>query len=144
MARRPSRIGVIGSGMMASSRNGPAKTGDVVAPAPHQEGRLSVEPRKALRRPPTRVLVLRQGSSALSLLAGRKGCLRVARTSAHSRAAEPRRTDVTDPEEIKRSVKVCMFDQYGTVVDMQTGLWEVAVDFLKAKGWKGNPYAFVT
>jgi 2-haloacid dehalogenase len=37
-----------------------------------------------------------------------------------------------------------MFDQYGTVVDMQSGLWEVAVDFLKAKGWKGNPYAFVT
>jgi 2-haloacid dehalogenase len=27
---------------------------------------------------------------------------------------------------------------------MQSGLWEVAVDFLKAKGWKGNPYAFVT
>jgi 2-haloacid dehalogenase len=51
---------------------------------------------------------------------------------------------VTDPEEIKRSVIICMFDQYGTVVDMQTGLWEVAVDFLKAKGWKGNPYSFVT
>jgi 2-haloacid dehalogenase len=47
-------------------------------------------------------------------------------------------------DELKRSVKVCMFDQYGTVVDMQTGLWEVAVDFLKAKGWKGNPYDFVT
>ena len=44
----------------------------------------------------------------------------------------------------QHSIKVCMFDQYGTVVDMQTGLWEVAVDFLKAKGWKGNPYAFVT
>jgi hypothetical protein len=27
-----------------------------------------------------------------------------------------------------------MFDQCGTVVDMQTGLWEVAVDFLKAQG----------
>jgi 2-haloacid dehalogenase len=27
---------------------------------------------------------------------------------------------------------------------MQTGLCEVAVDFLKAKGWKGNPYEFVT
>ncbi len=47
-------------------------------------------------------------------------------------------------EDLKRRIKVCMFDQYGTVVDMQTGLWEVAVDFLKAKGWKGNPYAFVT
>jgi 2-haloacid dehalogenase len=51
---------------------------------------------------------------------------------------------MTDTEELKRSIKVCMFDQYGTVVDMQTGLWEVAVDFLKAKGWKGNPYEFVT
>jgi 2-haloacid dehalogenase len=47
-------------------------------------------------------------------------------------------------QDLKRSIKVCMFDQYGTVVDMQTGLWEVAVDFLKAKGWKGNAYEFVT
>jgi 2-haloacid dehalogenase len=47
-------------------------------------------------------------------------------------------------EELKRCVKGCMFDQYGTVVDMQTGLWEVAVDFLKAKGWMGNAYEFVT
>ncbi len=47
-------------------------------------------------------------------------------------------------DDLRRNVTVCMFDQYGTVVDMQTGLWEVAVDFLKAKGWKGNPYAFVT
>jgi 2-haloacid dehalogenase len=37
-----------------------------------------------------------------------------------------------------------MFDQYGTVVDMQTGLTEVATPFLKGKGWEGNPYAFVT
>ena len=51
---------------------------------------------------------------------------------------------MADAEELRRHVKVCMFDQYGTVVDMQTGLWEVAVDFLKAKGWKGNAYAFVT
>jgi 2-haloacid dehalogenase len=42
------------------------------------------------------------------------------------------------------SVTVCLFDQYGTAVDMQTGLWEVAVDFLKGKGWKGSPYSFVT
>src|SRR5215470_19769206 len=51
---------------------------------------------------------------------------------------------VADAETLKRSIKVCMFDQYGTVVDMQTGLWEVAVDFLKSKRWKGNPYEFVT
>ena len=51
---------------------------------------------------------------------------------------------MADAETLKRSIKVCMFDQYGTVVDMQTGLWEVAVDFLKAKGWKGNANEFVT
>src|SRR3954471_24952637 len=41
-------------------------------------------------------------------------------------------------------VKVCMFDQYGTVVDMQTGLVEAATPFLRAKGWQGNPNSFVT
>ena len=47
-------------------------------------------------------------------------------------------------DEIKRSIKVCMFDQYGTVVDMQGGLVAIATPFLKAKGWKGDPNAFVT
>jgi 2-haloacid dehalogenase len=37
-----------------------------------------------------------------------------------------------------------MFDQYGTVVDMQGGLVEVAAPFLKGKGWKGDPNSFVT
>src|SRR6202161_3792798 len=37
-----------------------------------------------------------------------------------------------------------MFDQYGTVVDMQSGLTDIATPFLKAKGWKGDPHAFVT
>lgn len=37
-----------------------------------------------------------------------------------------------------------MFDQYGTVVDMQGGLVEIATPFLKKKGWTGNPNAFVT
>ncbi len=37
-----------------------------------------------------------------------------------------------------------MFDQYGTVVDMQKGLTEVATPFLKSKGWSGRPDAFVT
>jgi 2-haloacid dehalogenase len=46
--------------------------------------------------------------------------------------------------ELQGKIKVCMFDQYGTVVDMQTGLTEVATPFLKSKGWDGNPYAFVT
>ncbi|HEY6439342.1 MAG TPA: HAD family hydrolase, partial [Acetobacteraceae bacterium] len=47
-------------------------------------------------------------------------------------------------DELKSTVKVCMFDQYGTVVDMQTGLVEVATPFLRAKGWQGNPNSFVT
>ena len=45
---------------------------------------------------------------------------------------------------LRDSVTVCMFDQYGTVVDMQGGLVAVAAPFLAAKGWKGNPNAFVT
>jgi 2-haloacid dehalogenase len=47
-------------------------------------------------------------------------------------------------EDLKRSVSVCMFDQYGTVVDMQGGLRDAAAEFLKAKGWKGDADAFVT
>lgn len=46
--------------------------------------------------------------------------------------------------ELRRSVSVCMFDQYGTIVDMQSGLREVAEPFLKQKGWAGDPDAFVT
>ena len=42
------------------------------------------------------------------------------------------------------AVKICMFDQYGTLVDMQGGLIEVAKPYLAAKGWTGNPNAFVT
>ncbi len=44
---------------------------------------------------------------------------------------------------LKNSIKVCMFDQYGTIVDMQTGLTEIAKPFLESKGWKGNPNSFV-
>jgi 2-haloacid dehalogenase len=47
-------------------------------------------------------------------------------------------------ESLKASVKICMFDQYGTVVDMQSGLIEVAAPFLKSKGWTGNANSFVT
>jgi 2-haloacid dehalogenase len=47
-------------------------------------------------------------------------------------------------EDIKDSVKVCMFDQYGTVVDMQGGLTAIAAPFLKAKGFSGDPNSFVT
>lgn len=45
---------------------------------------------------------------------------------------------------LKREIKVCMFDQYGTVVDMQGGLTESVAPYLKAKGWKGDPGSFVT
>jgi 2-haloacid dehalogenase len=51
---------------------------------------------------------------------------------------------MTDPQLLRSSIKVCMFDQYGTVVDMQSGLVEVATPFLKAKNWSGNPNSFVT
>jgi len=50
----------------------------------------------------------------------------------------------TDIEVLKREVKVLMFDQYGTVVDMQQGLTEAVTPFLQAKGWPGNPHQFVT
>ena len=51
---------------------------------------------------------------------------------------------MTSIDNLKRTVKLLMFDQYGTVVDMQGGLIEVATPFLKAKGWNGRPDAFVT
>jgi 2-haloacid dehalogenase len=47
-------------------------------------------------------------------------------------------------DSLKSKIKVCMFDQYGTVVDMQKGLAEAVTPYLKAKGWNGRPDAFVT
>ena len=51
---------------------------------------------------------------------------------------------MTDPTVLKEQIKICMFDQYGTVVDMQGGLVAVATPFLRAKGWAGRPDSFVT
>jgi 2-haloacid dehalogenase len=51
---------------------------------------------------------------------------------------------MTPAGDLKASIKVCMFDQYGTIVDMQSGLTEAAKPYLEAKGWKGNPNSFVT
>jgi 2-haloacid dehalogenase len=51
---------------------------------------------------------------------------------------------MADTNELKRTIKVCMFDQYGTVVDMQGGLTAAAAPFLKRKGWAGDPNSFVT
>jgi 2-haloacid dehalogenase len=50
----------------------------------------------------------------------------------------------TSLAELCARVRVCMFDQYGTLVDMQTGLTEVATPYLRSKGWTGDPHAFVT
>src|SRR5215510_12397707 len=47
-------------------------------------------------------------------------------------------------EALKAKIKVCMFDQYGTVVDMQKGLTEVVTPYLREKGWGGRPDEFVT
>ncbi|MEO0728950.1 MAG: haloacid dehalogenase type II [Pseudomonadota bacterium] len=48
------------------------------------------------------------------------------------------------PEVLKRELKALVFDQYGTIVDMQSGLAETVTPFLKEKGWDGRPHSFVT
>ena len=45
---------------------------------------------------------------------------------------------------LARESRMLVFDQYGTVVDMQKGLTDAATPFLKAKGWAGEPHRFVT
>ena len=45
---------------------------------------------------------------------------------------------------LARETKVLVFDQYGTIVDMQKGLTEAVGDFLKEKGWDDEPHRFVT
>ena len=47
-------------------------------------------------------------------------------------------------ETIRREVAICMFDLYGTVVDMQGGLTRAAAPYLEAKGWAGDPSRLVT
>jgi len=51
---------------------------------------------------------------------------------------------VEGPEILKREIKALVFDQYGTIVDMQKGLAETVKPFLKKKGWHGEPNSFVT
>jgi 2-haloacid dehalogenase len=46
--------------------------------------------------------------------------------------------------ELRAGITVCMFDQYGTVVDMQGGLTAVAAPYLRSKGWAEDPHSFVT
>ena len=55
----------------------------------------------------------------------------------HPRLAVAMQGDLTmnaAAEAIKETVKVCMFDQYGTVVDMQGGLTAVVAPYLKRRG----------
>jgi len=47
-------------------------------------------------------------------------------------------------EDQRSSIKVLMFDLYGTVVDMQGGLTAAVTPYLEAKGWSGRPDALVT
>ena len=49
-----------------------------------------------------------------------------------------------DAARLRREVTTLMFDQYGTVVDMQGGLIEMVTPFLARKGWRGEPHRFVT
>ena len=51
---------------------------------------------------------------------------------------------MTTPDLLRREIRALVFDQYGTVVDMQKGLTEAAAPFLAAKGWEGSPHQFVT
>ncbi len=48
------------------------------------------------------------------------------------------------PDTLKRDITWLVFDQYGTVVDMQGGLVEAVSPFLIEKGWTGKPNSFVT
>lgn len=55
-----------------------------------------------------------------------------------------RMNSTTAIETIRREVAICMFDLYGTVVDMQGGLTRAAAPYLKGKGWAGDPSRLVT
>ena len=53
-------------------------------------------------------------------------------------------TAVATVDELRKEIRVVMFDQYGTVVDMQKGLTEFVEPWLRSKGWTGKPDSFVT
>ena len=48
------------------------------------------------------------------------------------------------PDILRREIRALIFDQYGTIVDMQKGLIEAVEPFLFAKGWQGSANSFVT
>ncbi len=45
---------------------------------------------------------------------------------------------------LRREISALVFDQYGTIVDMQGGLVEAVGPWLAKKGWLGDPHRFVT
>jgi 2-haloacid dehalogenase len=47
-------------------------------------------------------------------------------------------------EILRREIRALVFDQYGTIVDMQRGLTELVEPFLRGKGWTGSAHSFVT
>ncbi len=49
-----------------------------------------------------------------------------------------------NPAILRREITTLVFDQYGTIVDMQAGLVAAVTPFLKDKGWDGKPNSFVT
>jgi len=51
---------------------------------------------------------------------------------------------MTAIETFRRDVRICMFDLYGTVVDMQGGLTRAVTPYLKAKGSAIEPGPLVT
>jgi 2-haloacid dehalogenase len=50
----------------------------------------------------------------------------------------------TPIETLRRDIRICMFDLYGTVVDMQAGLTRAVTPYLKAKGSAIEPGRLVT
>src|SRR3989442_5632358 len=51
---------------------------------------------------------------------------------------------MTKLDELKTTVKLCMYDLYGTIVDMQSGLTAAIRPYLQAKDWRGEPSRLVT
>ena len=51
---------------------------------------------------------------------------------------------MTDITHLRREIRALVFDQYGTIVDMQGGLVAAVTPWLKKKGWEGKPNSFVT
>jgi 2-haloacid dehalogenase len=47
-------------------------------------------------------------------------------------------------QELKKTLRVVMFDQYGTVVDIQGELVKAIEPFLAKKGYKGSANSLVT